>query len=410
VNGSRTRRQEAAAGPHVRALRQERDALLAEVRVARAEVDALRATLERAIQRVPALVCATRGTRHVLELVNPAAARFVRGRPLAGVPARAALPELEGQGFFELLDRVYRTGKPFVGEGLGASLPSGGSQPEHAFFDVLCAPRLSAEGTPDGVLVLAIEVTEQVESRRRLEALAAESATLLSQARQSARVRDQFLALASHELRTPLAALRIDFDTLLRALRREAPHVTGASETKFARVDAQLERLDRLVQHLLDVSRIESGALELEVCDFDLVALVDECVDRQQPAARARIEVTRNDTVFGRWDRRRIAHAFGNLLDNAVRHGVGPVEVRIDGASDEVTVQVRDHGPGISAEAQDRIFRRFERAETLEPHAGLGLGLWVARQIAESHGGGITIDSRPGEGATFTLHLPRMAA
>lgn len=270
--------------------------------------------------------------------------------------------------------------------------------------------RCSAGGPPDELLALAVEVTEQVASRRRLEALAADSATLLSQARQSARVRDQFLALASHELRTPLAALRIDFDTLLRALRREAPHVTGVSGAKLARVDAQLERLERLVQHLLDVSRIEAGPLELEISEFDLVTLVEECVDRQQPAARARIAITRRDAVSGRWDRRRVAHAFRNLLDNAVQHGVGPIEIRVGGARTEVAVEVRDHGPGISAAAQDRIFRRFERAETLEPHAGLGLGLWVARQIAESHGGRIAIASEPGQGATFTLHLPRMAA
>jgi signal transduction histidine kinase len=411
VNGSRSRREAgASAGPHLRALRQERDALLAEVRTVRAEVDALRATLERAIQRVPALVVATRGSRHLLELVNPAAARFFRGRALIGVPAVDAFPELRGQSFFELLDRVFQTGRPFVGEGLGAYLPLGGTRPEEAFFDVLCAPRLSAEGKPDGVLVLAVDVSEQVESRQRLEKLATESRTLLAQARQSARVRDQFLALASHELRTPLAALRIDFDTLFRALRREAPHVTGVTGTKLARVDAQLERLDCLVQHLLDVSRIEAGALELELSDFDLVALVDECIGRQQPAARARIEVNHHDTVFGRWDRRRIAHAFTNLLDNAIQHGVGPVDVRIESATDEVTVCVRDHGPGISSEAQDRIFRRFERAEALQPHGGLGLGLWVARQIAESHGGRISLESEPGQGATFTLHLPRMAA
>ncbi|HYG68765.1 MAG TPA: HAMP domain-containing sensor histidine kinase, partial [Anaeromyxobacteraceae bacterium] len=289
-------------------------------------------------------------------------------------------------------------------------LPRGGAAPEQGFFDVLCAPRLSAEGRPDGVLVLGIDVTEQVESRRRLEKLAAESGTLLAQARQSARVRDQFLALASHELRTPLAALRIDFDTLFRALRREAPHVTGVTGTKLTRVDAQLERLDRLVQHLLDVSRIEAGALELELADFDLMALVEECVGRQQPSARERIDVQRHETVFGRWDRRRIAHAFTNLLDNAIQHGVGPVEILIESATDEVRVAVRDHGPGISAEAQDRIFRRFERAEALEPHGGLGLGLWVARQIVESHGGRISVESQPGQGATFTLHLPRMAA
>jgi signal transduction histidine kinase len=137
---------------------------------------------------------------------------------------------------------------------------------------------------------------------------------------------------------------------------------------------------------------------------------VDECIGRRQPAARARIDVNRHDTVFGRWDRRRIAHAFTNLLENAIQHGVGPVDVRIESATDEVTVRVRDHGPGISFEAQDRIFRRFERAEALQPHGGLGLGLWVARQIAESHGGRISLESEPGQGATFTLHLPRMAA
>lgn len=393
----------AAEPPQLRRLREERDAL-------RAEVQALRATLERAVAHVPALVCATRGADHVVELVNPAAARFFRGRRLTGVPAREAFPELTGQDFFELLDRVLRTGRPFVGEDLGAWLPRGGSAPERSFFDVVCAPRLAADGAPEGVLVLAVEVTEQVEARHRLEALAAESSTLLAQARTSARVRDQFLALASHELRTPLAALRIDFDMLFRSLRRDAPHVTGGHAGKLARVDAQLERLDRLVQHLLDVSRIEAGALELDLADFDLVALVHECVGRQQPAFRARIAVRSHDSVFGRWDRRRVGHALANVLDNAIHHGDGPVEVLVEPLTDEVRVHVRDHGPGVAPDARDRIFRRFERGESLAPAGGLGLGLWVARQIVESHGGRISLESTPGQGATFTLHLPRMAA
>jgi signal transduction histidine kinase len=171
--------------------------------------------------------------------------------------------------------------------------------------------------------------------------------------------------------------------------------------------------LQRLIDELLDVSRITSGRLTLEREQMDLGDLAREVVDRYAPEAqRAGSTVTleaAGDTR-GNWDRARLDQVLTNLLSNAVKYGAGkPIHVGVIGPSaseNKVRVIVQDQGIGIEASAQARIFGRFERAVSDRHYGGFGLGLWIVRELVEAHGGSVHFESEVGRGSTFVVELP----
>jgi signal transduction histidine kinase len=173
----------------------------------------------------------------------------------------------------------------------------------------------------------------------------------------------------------------------------------------------QTARLGRLVERLLDVSRITAGRIHLDLERCDLSALVREVTDRFQGEAReagSELKVLAEGEVVGRWDPLRLEQIVSNLLSNAIKYGSGkPIAIDVRERDGTVRVAVADRGIGIEKEAMGRIFGRFERGVSLRHYGGLGLGLFIARQFAEAHGGTITAQSQPGAGSTFTLVLPR---
>jgi signal transduction histidine kinase len=166
----------------------------------------------------------------------------------------------------------------------------------------------------------------------------------------------------------------------------------------------------RLVEELLDVSRIAAGRLRLEREEVDLTAVVREMVGRFSDAAHqvhSPIRLEAPERLVGTWDRLRIEQVLENLLGNAVKYGRGqPIDVRVEGAGEGARVVVKDQGVGIAPADQARIFERFERAVPSQHYGGLGLGLWIVRQIVEAHGGRIRVSSSPSQGAEFTVDLP----
>jgi signal transduction histidine kinase len=172
-------------------------------------------------------------------------------------------------------------------------------------------------------------------------------------------------------------------------------------------------RLERLIDELLDVSRITAGRLQLEPAPMQLDELVREVVDRflDQAASSGCVITVEAEPVVGTWDRARIDQVVSNLVANALKYGRGqPVEVAVGAKNGSAVLRIVDHGIGIAAEEQQRIFERFERAVANRDFGGFGLGLWIARQIVETSGGTIEVASAPGAGATFTVRLPRGAA
>gem|GEM_PF-64629 len=230
--------------------------------------------------------------------------------------------------------------------------------------------------------------------------------------RESVRVRDEFLALVSHELRTPVSALSLNVQSLVRSLGSEgrAEASLEAIGLKAQTTQRQLHRLARLVERLLDVSELVTGRLKLARQEVDLSAVATDVVEQERDKAlHAGCVLTLNapSPVIGHCDRARLHQLIESLLDNALKFGAGkPVEVAVMRDSDHASITVMDHGVGIGPEDQERIFGRFERAVSEKNYGGFGLGLWIARHIAEAHAGSIRLTRTAGGGATFTVVLP----
>jgi len=229
-------------------------------------------------------------------------------------------------------------------------------------------------------------------------------------------VRDEFLSIASHELRTPITALRLQLDSVARSIERR-PHehlASGRLAESTGDALAQVKRLATLVERLLDISRLSEGRLKLELEELDLVVLVRGVVDAMREPARVggcELHFAAPASLVGRWDRMRVEQVVTNLLANAAKFGDHrPIDVRLEAQAGTVRLTVADRGIGIDPHYQRRIFGRFERAVSTRHFGGLGLGLWVAKQIIDAHDGTIAVESAPGEGSTFTVVLPARAA
>lgn len=245
------------------------------------------------------------------------------------------------------------------------------------------------------------------EELARRAGMAIENARLYAEVQRAIQVRDEFLSISSHELKTPLTSLQLQTQ-LLRRLHPEAPQ---EEEHVLQGMSRQIKRLARLTNDLLDVSRISSGQFTLDRRRVDLGELLHEVVDRLREEAAAVgswIAVTAPPGITGHWDRHRLDQALSNVLANAVKYGRGnPIAVRATAAEEKATVIVEDAGVGIRPEDIALIFDRFARMETVEKTGGLGLGLYIVRQIVDAHGGTVEVESEQGKGSLFRLTLPR---
>jgi signal transduction histidine kinase len=173
-------------------------------------------------------------------------------------------------------------------------------------------------------------------------------------------------------------------------------------------VGSQVARLERLVGHLLDVTRIRAGRLDLELEDLEFSGIVQAAVDRVRGELKDGDLILRLSPASGCSDRLRLDQIVTNLLSNAVKYGEGkPIEVLLEPEDDTVRLSVTDHGIGIAPESQKRLFEPFERAVSRRHYGGFGLGLWITRQIVDAMRGQISVDSRPGQGSTFSVVIPR---
>jgi PAS domain S-box-containing protein len=255
-------------------------------------------------------------------------------------------------------------------------------------------------------LILATEIA-------RRASLAIENARAFTEARTAIETRDNFLAIASHELRTPLSALTILTTSLARAATQGRLMKLGEEgvRDRLLRAERQTSQLGRLVDRLLDVSRLSNRDLRLEREEADLAEIVREVVARYEDTVvegGGRIHLAVHGQAIGWWDRSRLDQVVSNLVGNAVKYGAGAaITISLTGSgASHVRLSVRDEGPGIAPEHQERIFDQFERATGSQSLPGMGLGLWLVRRIVTAHGGTVTVDSSPGSGATFHVVLP----
>ncbi|GID03425.1 hybrid sensor histidine kinase/response regulator [Pseudomonas sp. 008] len=255
-----------------------------------------------------------------------------------------------------------------------------------------------------------VEALEQ--SRREQGVLLEQLQNTQKELKQAVRMRDDFMSIVAHEVRTPLNGLILETQLRKMHLARDnaAAFTLDKMHAMVERDERQIKSLIRLIEDMLDVSRIRTGKLSIRPTRFDLVQLAHNLLQNFAPqveAAESSVSLIADQPVMGDWDEFRIEQVICNLLTNALRYGAkSAIDVRVYNHHGQARVEVQDRGIGIGVENQQRIFQQFERVSTRAVVAGLGLGLFISQQIVAAHGGSITVESRIGEGALFRVCLP----
>lgn len=351
------------------------------------QAEAARQRLQRVLEILPVGVCITDAAGQILETNAAIQALAVDMMALA---ARAMLREEKA-----------------AGEELDLALPDG----QHKTILSFAVPMRDVAGMVSGRVVVVVDISE----RKQLE-------EALREANQQM---DTFLGIVSHELKTPLTTIKMHFQLMERIIskaRSQQPAHTaallGALEHLLAqslRSQLQVNRLDRLVNDLVDISRIQAGRLEIRADRADLGAIVREAVDEQrslEPQRIIHLQSLPEQPIPVQADSERIGQVVTNYLTNALKYSLEeqPVEVGIQIEGAKAKVWVEDVGPGIPLEELAQIWERFHRARGVEVQSGsgigLGLGLHISQEIIERHHGQIGVTSAPGHGSTFWFTLP----
>ena len=249
-------------------------------------------------------------------------------------------------------------------------------------------------------------------SRREQEVLLRELGDTQLELQRSLNMRDEFMSLVAHELRTPLNTLFLETQMRTLHVKRGNMAAFGAEQLSgmVKRDERQIKAMIRLIDDMLDVSRMRSGTLSIRPALVELMELLGRVVadlSLHAGATGSTVTLLPHAPVQGRWDEFRIEQVVVNLLTNALRYGSGrPVEVSLHETDSAVRIDVRDQGRGIDPADMERIFEPFERGVATGELKGLGLGLYISRQLAASHGGKLTVVSEIGKGSTFSLVLP----
>jgi signal transduction histidine kinase/DNA-binding response OmpR family regulator len=382
---------------------------------ARAEANvALRAAkdlLTDVLEQAPVAVSVVRGPDHVLELANPFYRELTGNRDALGKSFRDAFPEAESQGIISILDEVYRTGKPFVGQSVPVAFDrNGDGTVVPGFFNFTSHPFI-VDGEVDGVITVVAEITEEVKARQ-----IAESAR--KEAEAANRAKSEFLAAMSHELRTPLNA--IGGYVQLLEMEIHGP-ITDAQRAALERVQRSEQHLLSLITDVLNFAKIEAGRIEYDLREIELAEIVGASVALVEPQLTARglrglFSVPPGVVVMA--DGEKLRQILLNLLSNAAKFSrtggsviieVEPPSVSGD-AGNFVRLNVTDTGVGIPQSKHEAIFDPFVQVhrDLRNPTEGTGLGLAISRDLARGMGGDLRVRSVEGAGSTFTLSLRRV--
>lgn len=362
------------------------------------------ARLQRLFQHAPGIIAVLRGPDHVFDIANDGYYRFIGRDDSIGKAVREALPELKGQGFYELLDQVYVTGKPYIGNELPIMLqrePNGAL--EERFVSFIYQPTFDHRGNITGIFVEGSDVTESVRAFMALRASESELKAVNHR-------KDEFLAMLAHELRNPLAPITSAAEMLKLVAHGDAKVIKAAEV-----ISRQARHLSVLVDDLLDVSRVTKGLVELKMSVVDLSAIIDSAVEQARPTLQSRKHslAVRHDhgvaSVFG--DRNRLVQVIVNLLNNAAKYTPdgGSITLAVHNDGKRIVVNVEDNGIGIDVHLLPSIFDLFTQAARTPDRSegGLGIGLALVRTIVSLHGGEVTASSGGlGAGTKVTIMLP----
>ena len=389
-----------------RRLREEGDRLLE-------EVDSERSRLRHIFSHAPAAIAVLRGSDHTFEIANQHYLDMIGGRNVIGLPIRAALPELEGQGVFELLDKVYHSGEPYVGNELRVLLNNEGTGTlGEKFFTFVYQPIRGMESREvASIFVHVVDVTSHVQARRELEKARAA-------AEQANRAKSEFLAAMSHELRTPLNA--IAGHAQLMSLGVHGP-VTAAQNEALDRIQRSEHHLLALINDVLNFAKLEAGRVEYAIENVELAPIVADVLSMVEPQIAAKSLERIMDvspSLVARADSEKIRQVLINLLSNAIKFtspgGTISIAAALRENEDDVLVidlKVVDTGVGIPVDKLELIFDPFVQVHRRLTHTteGTGLGLSISRDLARGMHGDLTVESEVGRGSTFTLSLASAA-
>lgn len=312
--------------------------------------------------------------------------------------------QLTGASAFEVFEGV-----PWVIDNLRRALSghayTGMGEAFGTIGEATVVPVRDHENQVTGAAGITLVVTERYRAMQQRE-------RLIAQLREAVSMRERFLPIAAHELRTPLTALRLKLDLLVRNAQRQGPRVPAAwLLPRLGELERVAGRVGRLIDELLDVARLTTGRFTLECESTDLAQLAHAVTRRMRPAFErmgSRLSLAAEHPVLGCWDPLRIEHVLENLLSHALERGAhgGHVEVQIKSDASHAVVVVRDHGPDMPSDDQAPPSERFVRREPLES-SGLGLRLYLTREIVHAHGGSIRFESLQGRGGALIATLPR---
>jgi signal transduction histidine kinase/CheY-like chemotaxis protein len=389
------------------------EALATAAQAAERAAEAERKRLYELFMQAPMPVAIVRGQALVMELANDAALRtWGKTAEIIGKTFLQGFPEMEGQGLDTLMKTVLETGVAYRGSEILSRFARGGPGLDEVYWNFVYAP-LHEGGDATGVLVCGFEVSDQVIARRRVERLAEELAHQKTALESAHRLKDEFVATMSHELRTPLNAI-LGWTRMMRMGRVAPARVPHALET----IERNAVSQTALIDDLLDVSRILTGKLRLNVEPVDLSRVVDAALDTLRPASDARgiqmlaVIDSHAGPIVG--DPDRLSQIIANLLSNAVKFTPkgGRIQVQLERVGSAVRLTVKDNGAGIAPDFLPFVFERFRQGDQTitRRHGGLGLGLSIVKHLVELHGGTITAHSEGVDrGAVFTVTIPLSA-
>lgn len=238
-------------------------------------------------------------------------------------------------------------------------------------------------------------VTRDISDKKKIEDL-----------EDSIRIRDEFISVASHELRTPVTKILLN----LQLIKRTSEELQERAIKSLDMCESSTKELIGLMDNLIDVARLRLGKLQIRRTKTNITNIILNVITKHKDSIRIsgnHLSFNHPGDIVGYWDQTRLDQLFTNLLSNAIKYGEGkPIKIELIQEDDQILFSISDEGPGIPYNSQPKVFERFERAIDSSNISGLGLGLYVARQIVVAHKGDISLESRPGKGAKFIVSLP----
>ena len=378
----------------------------------RHERDVALAQRDAMLLNAPVAAALVMGPELRFHLVNNRYCELFDCAGLVGRTCAEAFPHLHGSGVGEEIARVFESGAQYQVEELALRLTDAQGQSCERYFRFSLEPLMGADARPEGVIVVAVEVTEHVRSRQAVERAHREREQLLVDLSAASQAKDEFLAMLGHELRNPLSAISSASSLL-------GMPGAGAESVGRARliIQRQTQHLSRIVDDLLDLSRAMSGKILLSRKRIDLATLVAACLDTFRATGRTAGYTIDTDLQPG-WvdgDCTRLEQIATNLIDNALKYtpGGGSIGIGIALDGEDVVLTVRDSGVGIAPDLLPHVFDVFVQGAIWidRSQGGLGIGLSLVRRLVELHGGSVSASSDgSGGGSTFQIRLPRADA